>query len=109
MHRMPKLTGRSDDMLIIRGVNVFPSQIEEQILSSEGLAPHYFVETSKQGALDVLIVNVEKKNFSTHATAAEILRENIQTNIWLSCTVRLHDTGQITRSESKAKLIGDSR
>ena len=109
MRRMAKVTGRSDDMLIIRGVNVFPSQIEEQILSSEGLALHYFVEIIKQGALDALIVNVEKKNLSIHATAAEILRENIKTNIGLSCTVKLHDPGEITRSEGKAKRIVDSR
>src|SRR5206468_6813760 len=59
MRRMEKITGRSDDMLIIRGVNVFPSQIEELILKQPGLAPHYVLELSKQGPLDHLTVVVE--------------------------------------------------
>ena len=109
MRRMAKVTGRSDDMLIIRGVNVFPSQIEEQILAAEGLAPHYFVEITKQGALDALTVNVETKTPSAGMRVGEKLRENIKTNIGLSCKVQLHEPGHIARSEGKAKRIVDSR
>src|SRR6201985_3852069 len=59
MRRMAKITGRSDDMLIIRGVNVFPTQIEELILKHGGLAPHYLLEVSREGLLDELTVKVE--------------------------------------------------
>ena len=59
MRRMEKITGRSDDMLIIRGVNVFPTQIEELILKQPGLSPHYVLEVSKDGPLDHLTVVVE--------------------------------------------------
>ena len=59
MRRMEKITGRSDDMMIVRGVNVFPTQIEEQILRVEGLTPHYLVRPHPPGRLDVLTVRVE--------------------------------------------------
>ena len=60
MRRMDKITGRSDDMLIIRGVNVFPTQIEERVLAVDGLAPHYQIRVSREGRLDVMTVCVEK-------------------------------------------------
>ena len=61
MRRMEKITGRSDDMLIIRGVNVFPTQIEERVLSIETLAPHYQIRVSRDGSLDVMTVQVERR------------------------------------------------
>ena len=61
MRRMEKITGRSDDMLIVRGVNVFPSQIEEQLLKSEALAPHYQIVLTREGRMDDVAVHVEAR------------------------------------------------
>ena len=83
MRRMEKITGRSDDMLIIRGVNVFPSQIEELILKQPGLAPHYVLEVSKQGPLDHLTVVVEGD-----AAATAGLQHSIKSYIGISAEVR---------------------
>jgi phenylacetate-CoA ligase len=101
MRRMEKITGRSDDMLIIRGVNVFPSQIEELILKTPGLAPHYVLEISKQGPLDHLTVVVEG---DTGATAA--LQQGIKSYIGISADVRI---GAVERSIGKAKRVIDKR
>ena len=109
MRRMAKVTGRSDDMLIVRGVNVFPSQIEEQILGVESLAPHYFVELTKEGHLDVLTVNVETKEPAPDAGIANLLSRNIKSFSGVTCTVKLHEPGTIPRSEGKAKRIVDRR
>src|SRR5262249_48033206 len=73
MRRMAKITGRSDDMLIIRGVNLFPSQVEELILKIPGLSPHYVLELSKQGPMDHLTVLVEGKE-----SASEKLQHDIK-------------------------------
>ena len=84
MRRMDRITGRSDDMLIIRGVNVFPSQIEEQLLAVESLAPHYFIEIGKQGHLDALTVNVELSSGAGEAqreSAATSLRQRVKSYI----------------------------
>lgn len=81
MRRMDKITGRSDDMLIIRGVNVFPTQIEEQILRVDGLAPHYQIELSKQGNLDAVTVRVEKSGASDDAALSRELKHHIKSKI----------------------------
>jgi len=108
MRRMEKITGRSDDMLIIRGVNVFPSQVEELILKQPGLSPHYVLELSKEGPLDHLTVLVEavpgKENSS-----AEKLKHNIKSYIGVSADVRIVATGTIERSIGKAKRVIDKR
>ena len=109
MRRMARVTGRSDDMLIIRGVNVFPSQIEEQILTIDVLTPHYFVEITKDGSLDVLTVNVETKTPAPGAEVAELLSARIKSFSGVTCTVKLHEPGTIPRSEGKAKRIVDRR
>jgi phenylacetate-CoA ligase len=115
MRRMEKITGRSDDMLIIRGVNVFPSQIEELILKQSELAPHYVLELSKEGPLDHLAVLVEmtpeadgwpeaQKN-----TAAQMLQHNIKSLIGVSTDVRVVPISAIERSIGKAKRVIDKR
>ncbi len=112
MRRMDRITGRSDDMLIIRGVNVFPSQIEEQLLATESLAPHYFIEVEKQGHLDALTVNVELSSGAGDAqreSAATSLGQRIKSYIGISAGIRVHDAGGIPRSEGKAKRIVDRR
>jgi phenylacetate-CoA ligase len=101
MRRMERITGRSDDMLIIRGVNVFPSQIEELILRQPGLSAHYALEISKQGPLDHLTVLVE----GNEAGAAG-LQHSIKAYIGITVDVRL---GSIERSIGKAKRVIDKR
>ena len=101
MRRMARITGRSDDMLIIRGVNVFPSQIEELILRQPGLAPHYVLEVTKQGPLDHLSVVVEGD-----PAAAKGLQHSIKSYIGISADVRI---GSVERSIGKAKRVIDKR
>jgi len=101
MRRMEKITGRSDDMLIIRGVNVFPSQIEELILKTPGLTPHYVLEVTKSGPLDHLAVIVEGEQSATAALA-----HHIKAYIGVSADVRI---GTIERSIGKAKRVIDKR
>jgi len=101
MRRMEKITGRSDDMLIIRGVNVFPSQIEELILRQPGLSPHYVLEVSKQGPLDHLTVIVEGD-----AAATARLQHHIKSYIGITADVKV---GSVERSVGKAKRVIDRR
>jgi phenylacetate-CoA ligase len=101
MRRMERITGRSDDMLIIRGVNVFPSQIEELILKQPGLSPHYVLEVSKEGPLDHLTVLVEGD-----AAATGALKHQIKSYIGISADVKI---GSIERSIGKAKRVIDKR
>jgi phenylacetate-CoA ligase len=112
MRRMDKITGRSDDMLIIRGVNVFPTQVEEQLLSVDSLAPHYFIEVSKDGHLDVIEVNVELAggaNTGNKQEAEAALKHRIKSYIGISASVKVHDPGGIPRSEGKAQRVVDKR
>jgi phenylacetate-CoA ligase len=101
MRRMEKITGRSDDMIIIRGINVFPSQIEELILKQPGLAPHYVLEVTKHGPLDNLAVIVEGE-----AAACTALEHHIKSRIGISAEVRI---GTVERSIGKAKRVIDKR
>ena len=101
MRRMERISGRSDDMLIIRGVNVFPSQIEELILKQPGLSPHYVLEVSRDGPLDHLTVVVEG---DPKATAG--LQHHIKSYIGISADVRI---GAVERSIGKAKRVIDKR
>jgi len=112
MRRMKKITGRSDDMMIIRGVNVFPTQIEEQLLSVDALAPHYFIELSKRGNLDVIEVHVELAgvaNTGGREAAAAALKHRIKSYIGVSAGITVHDAGGIPRSEGKAQRVIDKR
>ena len=113
--RMDKITGRSDDMLIIRGVNVFPSQIEEMILKQPRLAPHYVLEVSRPEHMDELDVLVEMKPEFAQAPAAEQqaaakeLQHHIKSYIGVSTQVRVVAQSSIERSIGKAKRIVDKR
>jgi phenylacetate-CoA ligase len=113
--RMDKITGRSDDMLIIRGVNVFPSQIEELILKQTGLSPHYVLEVSREGHLDELTVMAElKPELSAASKAARqemahALQHHIKSYIGVSTEVKVVDVGSIERSVGKAKRVIDKR
>ena len=115
MRRMSKITGRSDDMLIIRGVNVFPSQIEEQILKTQRLSPHYLIEVERDGHLDTMTVNVEMKPEFATATQAEKefaaheLAHHIKSYIGISTHIEIKAVGTIERSVGKAKRVIDRR
>jgi phenylacetate-CoA ligase len=115
MRRIEKITGRSDDMLIIRGVNLFPTQIEELILKQPELEPYYTLEVTRPANLDELTVHVEMggelangSQESRHA-AARKLEHNIKAYIGVSCTVRLALPMGLERSVGKAKRILDRR
>jgi phenylacetate-CoA ligase len=114
MRRMEKITGRSDDMMIVRGVNVFPSQIEELILKQSALAPHYQCILSKDGPMDALTVAVETQpgvaiDSSAAKQAAAALVHDVKTYIGTSITVQLKAEGGIERSIGKAKRVVDQR
>ncbi|NQZ83243.1 MAG: phenylacetate--CoA ligase [Colwellia sp.] len=112
MRRMDKITGRSDDMLIIRGVNVFPTQIEEQILSIEQLAPHYLIEVCKEGNLDKVTIKVEankKLSDNEHEFVIKELQHKVKTMIGISSSVVVEAIGSLPRSEGKAKRVIDKR
>ncbi|MGX9356841.1 phenylacetate--CoA ligase PaaK [Roseobacteraceae bacterium S113] len=113
MRRMEKITGRSDDMMILRGVNVFPTQIEEQVLATPGLAPHFQITLSKQGALDAMAVHVEPVEGSTdpdtRAAQAQTLRARIKDIVGVTAEVNVGDPGSVARSQGKAVRVVDTR
>jgi phenylacetate-CoA ligase len=115
MRRIDRITGRSDDMLIIRGVNVFPSQIEELILKQPKLSPHYVIELSRDGHLDAIKVNVEIKPEFEFASGAEKefvahdLQHHIKSYIGVSAKIDVVEVGGIERSVGKAKRVIDKR
>jgi phenylacetate-CoA ligase len=113
--RMSRVVGRTDDMLIIRGVNVFPSQIEEALLRIEGTAPHYQILVERPGTLDEITVRVEMRpqDFSDKMKQMQALRERIDREIHtvtgLRVTVELVEPQSIERSQGKAKRVIDNR
>jgi phenylacetate-CoA ligase len=112
MRRMAKVVGRSDDMLIVRGVNVFPTQIEELILQTPSLAPHYVLELTREGPLDALAVHVEAADpaaFAARAKAAAMLIGQVKAMIGISVRVEVREPGSIERSIGKAKRVIDKR
>ena len=113
MRRMEKVTGRSDDMMIIRGVNVFPTQIEELILNTEHLSPHYQIEIHRHNNMDNLDINVEAASAdiaSDRLDQARIqLQKRIKDMIGVSAGVNIKDIGLVQRSEGKAKRVIDFR
>jgi len=114
MRRMEKITGRSDDMMIVRGVNVFPSQIEELILKRAELSPHYVCILSKDGPMDALTVAVETRpgiapDGDAARQAARQLQHDIKTYIGSSAKIELREEGGVERSVGKAKRVIDQR
>jgi phenylacetate-CoA ligase len=113
--RMSRVVGRSDDMLIIRGVNVFPSQVEEALLRVEGTAPHYLIEISRPGTLDEAVVKVEVRpgDFRDEMREMIELRDRIDREIHavtgVRMTVELVAPNTLERSAGKAKRVVDHR
>jgi phenylacetate-CoA ligase len=112
MRRMAKISGRSDDMLIVRGVNVFPSQIEELILVCKGLAPHYEIEITRPNRLDEISIVVEgRPELSDNARQAEalLLAAKLKDNIGISADIHVAASGSLPRSAGKASRVKDRR
>ncbi|HTX57178.1 MAG TPA: phenylacetate--CoA ligase PaaK [Candidatus Acidoferrales bacterium] len=112
MRRLQRITGRSDDMLIVRGVNVFPSQIEELIVRDERLAPHYQIHLARSGALDEVTVHVETQpgvQQSEHVDCAQTLMATIKSYAGVTMRVEIAAPGTIPRSMGKAVRVVDHR
>jgi phenylacetate-CoA ligase len=113
--RITRMSGRSDDMLIIRGVNVFPSQIEAILVGIEGVEPHYLLVVDRAGNLDPLEVQVEvdERLFSDEIKVLQRLSKRIEKEIkdmlGVTCTAKLVEPKTIQRSEGKAKRVIDNR
>ena len=112
MRRMAKITGRSDDMLIVRGVNLFPSQVEEQILRDPALSGHYVIELSRSGALDDLLVRVEARVTLEGEAAGRVgeeLARRLKGMCGLSAEIEVAAPGGVERSMGKARRVIDRR
>jgi phenylacetate-CoA ligase len=113
MRRLQRISGRSDDMLIVRGVNVFPSQIEALILQEARLAPHYLLELRREGRLDSLTVLVEPRpglnDDSLRGELSHGLTRRIKELVGVTCTVQVVEIGRIERSIGKARRVVDLR
>ena len=114
MRRMEKITGRSDDMMIVRSVNVFPSQIEEHILKHPELAPHYLCILTREGPLDQLKVKIETRaglspESEAAQNAARAVVQAVKTFVGTSIQVELMPEGGVERSQGKAKRVLDLR
>jgi phenylacetate-CoA ligase len=113
MRRIEKITGRSDDMMILRGVNVFPTQIEEQILKCRGLAPHFQIELVRTGRMDNMVVHVEcapqAADTASRDASAKELAHHIKSIVGVSTKINVRDPDSVARSEGKAKRVIDNR
>ena len=113
--RMERITGRTDDMLIIRGVNIFPSQVESVLVNMPGVSPHYMLVVDRVNSTDTLEVMVEvtEEMFADTVSSMEQLNkriaERLQSVLSLSARVRLVEPRTIPRSEGKAKRVTDNR
>ncbi len=113
--RMKKTMGRSDDMLIIKGVNVFPSQIEEVLFAIEGCRPHYQIVVDKKGAMDLLEVDIEVTEniffdeMKRQRRFLEMVEKKLTSTLGVGATVRLVEPGRIPRHEGKAVRVVDKR
>lgn len=113
MRRMEKVTGRSDDMMILRGVNVFPTQIEEEVMATGGLAPYFQIELYTAGRMDAMRVLVEATPDAadelSRTAAARMLVKRIKDHIGISTEVEVGDPGSVARSQGKAVRVVDKR
>jgi phenylacetate-CoA ligase len=113
MRRMERITGRSDDMMIVRGVNVFPTQVEEQILKVKGLAPHYQIVLTREDRLDEMEILVEAVPAAALADARKVsageLGHHVKGVIGVSARITVTDPGGVERSQGKARRVIDKR
>jgi phenylacetate-CoA ligase len=112
MRRMQKITGRTDDMIILRGVNLFPTQIEELIMGIPALSPHFQLHLTRTGRMDEMAVHVERRPAATEADAAEAgatLSARVKNTIGVTVTTRVLDPESIERSLGKMRRVVDHR
>ena len=112
MRRIEKITGRNDDMIIVRGVNLFPTQIEELVLGIEALTPHFVLELRTSGRMDAMTVRIERHPSLERAvceTAAVVLQQRIKSHIGTTVDVVLVEPGELPRSEGKYQRVYDYR
>jgi len=112
MRRIEKITGRNDDMIILRGVNLFPTQIEEIVLGIEALTPHFVLELTRTGRMDALAVRIERHpslSIEICQAATLVLAQRIKTHIGSTVEVRLEEPGALPRSEGKLQRVYDLR
>lgn len=110
--RMGRITGRSDDMIILRGVNLFPSQIEELALQVPALSPHFTLEITRPDRMDQMTVNIERRESVTVEEATEggkKLQYEIKTKIGSSCIINIAEPGTLARSSGKLRRVYDLR
>jgi phenylacetate-CoA ligase len=110
--RIERVTGRNDDMLIIRGVNLYPSQVESVLVGFPGLSPHYQLVVSRQGALDHLTVETEAaeaRGEEDRQRLAGQLRHHLKSSVGVSCEVLVRLPGELPRSQGKALRVRDLR
>ena len=110
--RILRVTGRDDDMMIIRGVNVYPSQIEALLIGLPGIAPHYQIMLTREGALDTMVVEIEAAPGTPtdeHARKCDEISGRIKSRLGVSCTVNLKGPGELPRSQGKAVRVKDLR
>ncbi|MEL7205571.1 MAG: phenylacetate--CoA ligase PaaK [Pseudomonadota bacterium] len=113
MRRMEKITGRSDDMIILRGVNVFPTQIEEQVLAIPELAPYFQIELTREGRMDQMAVVVEAtpetSSDEARAASSKLLCKKIKDVVGVSTRITVGKPGTVERSQGKARRVIDNR
>lgn len=110
--RMGRITGRSDDMIILRGVNLFPSQIEELALQVPALSPHFTLEITRPARMDQMTINIERREEVTVEAAEEggkLLLKEIKTKIGSSATIKICEPGTLERSSGKLRRVYDLR
>ncbi|WP_298860502.1 phenylacetate--CoA ligase PaaK [uncultured Microbacterium sp.] len=112
VRRIEKITGRDDDMIILRGVNLFPTQIEELVMGMEALTPHFILELRREGRLDSMTVRIERHpalSVEECAAATNVLKHRIKQHIGTTVEVVLEEPGTLPRSEGKYKRVYDLR
>jgi phenylacetate-CoA ligase len=113
--RMARVTGRTDDMLIIRGVNVYPSQVESVLMKTDTLSPFYQIEVFREGSMDTMVVNVEaspplaERGEEAMQKVARDAVKDIKDFIGVSCKVQVKGVGEVPRSQGKAVRVVDHR
>ncbi|GAA3758029.1 hypothetical protein GCM10022240_08480 [Microbacterium kribbense] len=112
MRRMQKVTGRDDDMIILRGVNLFPTQIEELVLGIEALTPHFILELTKNGHLDAMTIRIERDpalDVGVCEAAAVVLKQRVKGRIGTTVDIHLEEPGSLPRSQGKYQRVYDLR
>ena len=110
--RMDRIVGRSDDMIILRGVNLFPSQIEELALEIEALSPHFLLEITRPHRMDELTIKIERRETASLAdaqAAGQLLVKQIKNRIGCSCKIEVTEPNTLARSSGKLRRIYDLR